>query len=52
MELKYRNIKIPGKVGVIDFANEHFSAHITPSLSSVDQKTILMGRNPSGYYKN
>lgn len=43
-ELKDRNIKIPGKVGVIGFANEHFGEHITPSLSTVDQQTALMGK--------
>jgi len=43
-ELKDRNIKIPGKVGVIGFANEHFGEHITPSLSTVDQQTVLMGK--------
>lgn len=42
--LKERSIKIPEEVGVIGFANEDFGEHITPTLSSVDQQTIRMGR--------
>jgi LacI family transcriptional regulator len=42
--LKERNIQIPGEVGIIGFANESFDQHITPTLSSVDQQTIQMGR--------
>ncbi|MGZ4049915.1 MAG: LacI family DNA-binding transcriptional regulator [Bacteroidia bacterium] len=43
-ELKDRNIKIPGKVGIVGFANEHFGEHITPALSTIDQQTVLMGK--------
>lgn len=39
-----KNIKIPDELGVIGFANESFDEHITPSLSSIDQQTVLMGR--------
>ena len=42
--LKERKIKIPGEFGVIGFANENFDEHITPSLSSVDQRTVQMGK--------
>ena len=42
--LKEREIKIPEEVGVIGFANEDFDEHITPSLSSIDQQTVQMGR--------
>jgi LacI family transcriptional regulator len=42
--LKERDIKIPGEVGVIGFANEFFDEHITPSLSSIDQQTVTMGK--------
>ena len=42
--LKERNIKIPGEVGIIGFANEFFDEHITPSLSSIDQQTVTMGQ--------
>lgn len=42
--LKERNIRIPEQFGVIGFANEIFGEHITPSLSSVDQQTVQMGK--------
>ncbi|MEO7766624.1 MAG: LacI family DNA-binding transcriptional regulator, partial [Ferruginibacter sp.] len=42
--LKERKIKIPGEFGLIGFANENFGEHITPSLSSVDQQTVQMGK--------
>ena len=41
---KERNIAIPEQLGVIGFANELFDEHITPSLSSIDQQTVLMGK--------
>ncbi len=41
--LKEVNIKIPKQIGVIGFANESFSKYISPSLTTVDQKTIQMG---------
>lgn len=44
-ELKERNIRIPEDFGVIGFANEQFGEHITPTLSTVDQQTIQMGRS-------
>ncbi len=43
-ELKERNIKIPEEVGIFGFANEHFGEHITPALSTIDQQTVLMGK--------
>ncbi len=43
-ELKLRNIKIPEEFGVFGFANELFSEHITPALSTIDQQTITMGK--------
>jgi LacI family transcriptional regulator len=42
--LKEKNIRIPEEVGIIGFANEEFDEHITPSLSSIDQQTVQMGR--------
>ena len=42
--LKEKKIKIPGEFGVIGFANENFGEHITPSLSTVDQQTVQMGK--------
>lgn len=41
---KEKQIKMPDELGVIGFANEQFDEHITPSLSSIDQQTIQMGR--------
>ncbi len=35
----------PPEIGVIGFANEAFSAYITPSLSTVDQHPNQMGRD-------
>lgn len=43
-ELKEKNIMIPSQVGVIGFANEHFGEYITPALSTIDQQTVLMGK--------
>lgn len=43
--LKERNIRIPSDFGVIGFANELFGEHITPTLSTVDQQTIQMGKS-------
>ena len=42
---KENNIDIPGKLGIIGFANEPFGEHITPSLSTIDQQTKQMGRD-------
>lgn len=42
--LKEMNIQIPADVGIIGFANEEFDEHITPTLSSIDQQTVQMGR--------
>jgi LacI family transcriptional regulator len=35
---------MPKDFGVIGFANENFGEHISPSLSSVDQQTVEMGK--------
>ncbi|CAN5856312.1 LacI family DNA-binding transcriptional regulator [soil metagenome] len=43
-ELKQQNISIPKDFGVIGFANEGFGEHITPSLSTIDQQTVKMGK--------
>jgi LacI family transcriptional regulator len=43
-ELKDHNIKIPQEFGVMGFANELFGEHISPSLSTIDQQTVLMGK--------
>ena len=44
-KLKEKNIRIPEQMGIIGFANELFGEHITPSLSTVDQQTIQMGKS-------
>jgi LacI family transcriptional regulator len=41
---KERKVSISRDVGIIGFANELFDEHITPSLSSIDQQTVQMGR--------
>jgi LacI family transcriptional regulator len=43
--LKEKQIKIPHEIAIIGFANEAFSAYITPSLSTVDQQTVKMGES-------
>ncbi|TCC95413.1 LacI family transcriptional regulator [Pedobacter hiemivivus] len=43
-KLKEVNL-VPPKIGVIGFANEAFSAYITPSLSTVDQHPNQMGQD-------
>ncbi|MEO6671170.1 MAG: LacI family DNA-binding transcriptional regulator [Ferruginibacter sp.] len=43
-ELKHHDVSIPEDFGIIGFANESFGEHITPSLSTIDQQTVNMGR--------
>lgn len=43
-ELKQNNIAIPNDFGIIGFANESFGEHISPSLSTIDQQTVNMGK--------
>ncbi len=43
-ELKDNDIAIPRDFGVIGFANESFGEHISPSLSTIDQQTVNMGK--------
>lgn len=42
-EIKANKIKIPEEFGIMGFANELFGEHITPTLSTIDQQTVLMG---------
>lgn len=42
-ELKHRDIRVPEQFGVFGFCNDMFGEHITPSLSTIDQQTVLMG---------
>jgi LacI family transcriptional regulator len=43
--LKEKKIKIPEEFGVVGFANELFGEHISPTLSTVGQQTIQMGKS-------
>jgi LacI family transcriptional regulator len=43
-ELKQNNIYVPEDFGIIGFANESFGEHISPSLSTIDQQTVKMGK--------
>ena len=43
-ELKHHDVSIPEDFGIIGFANESFGEHITPSLSTIDQQTVNMGK--------
>jgi LacI family transcriptional regulator len=42
--IKETDYNQPGQIGLVGFANEAFSAYITPSLTTVDQQTTLMGK--------
>jgi LacI family transcriptional regulator len=42
--LKERNMLIPAEMGIIGFANEDFNEYTTPTISSIDQQTVQMGR--------
>ncbi|MGV8878979.1 MAG: LacI family DNA-binding transcriptional regulator [Sphingobacteriaceae bacterium] len=42
--LNHNGLHDPGQIGLIGFANEAFSAYVTPSLSTVDQQTVVMGK--------
>lgn len=43
-EFKNKGIKVPEQVGVFGFCNDLFGEHITPSLSTIDQQTTVMGQ--------
>src|SRR5690606_35231808 len=42
-ELKAAGKRIPEEVGVVGFANEAFTSLVSPTISTVDQRTIEMG---------
>src|SRR5699024_3347696 len=44
LELKAHGKRIPEDVGLVGFANEAFTSLVTPTLSTVDQRTTVMGR--------
>ena len=41
--LKAQRYRIPEDLGVVGFSNEGFSEHISPSLTTINQKTVEMG---------
>jgi LacI family transcriptional regulator len=43
-EIKNNKIKIPEEFGIFGFANELFGEHISPTLSTIDQQTVIMGK--------
>jgi DNA-binding LacI/PurR family transcriptional regulator len=43
-------LQVPEDVGIIGFSNETFTEMITPSLSSVDQKSRKLGKDAAGIY--
>lgn len=43
-------IQVPGQLGIFGFANEAFASVITPSLSSVDQKSKEIGKRAASLY--
>lgn len=43
-EIKEHKIAIPRDMGIVGFANEDFGEHITPSLSTIDQQPVKMGK--------
>lgn len=42
-ELKARGKRIPEEIGVVGFANEAFTSLVSPTISTVDQRTVEMG---------
>jgi len=43
-QLKLSKIQVPQQFGVFGFCNDMFSEHTTPSLSTMDQQTLMMGQ--------
>ncbi len=41
--IKEAGFNIPSEIGVVGFANESFGQYITPSLTTINQQTVLMG---------
>lgn len=43
-QLKDSGIKVPEEFGLFGFCNDLVGEHVTPGLSSMDQRTVLMGQ--------
>lgn len=44
------NIEVPEKLGICGYANEAFSEITNPSITTIDQKSILMGKTIAELY--
>lgn len=42
--LKKLNIKVPEKVGIVGYANEPFTEMVTPTITSIDQHSVEIGK--------
>jgi LacI family transcriptional regulator len=49
---KELGIEVPRRLGIFGFANENFARLVSPALSSVDQKSKLMGNRTANLYFN
>ncbi|MBX2925386.1 MAG: LacI family DNA-binding transcriptional regulator [Chitinophagaceae bacterium] len=45
-------IKVPQQVGIVGFANETFTAVTSPTLSTIDQQSKMLGRHAADLYFN
>lgn len=45
-----QGIEVPRELGITGFSNEPFTAHLKPSLTTVDQKGTEMGRKVAGMF--
>lgn len=50
LEAIENNYRVPEEIAVSGFANEEFTSHITPPLTSVDQKGIEIGRKAAALF--
>jgi LacI family transcriptional regulator len=42
--LKENNFKIPEEIGIVGYSNEKFTSYISPSLTTIDQHSLEMGK--------
>lgn len=43
-------LQVPQQIGIMGFANEPFTEMVSPSISSVDQRSRLLGREAINFY--
>src|SRR5690606_28599372 len=48
--LKTQGLHLPGKFGLVGFANETFGEYITPTLTTIDQQNIKMGEEAANLF--